>query len=151
MLSTARQREIASCRWTIHVPSGACDVWPIGRAALIRLGSARTALPVADASEVWASCPAVADDLIRAGLDPSRVRVLAPSIALPAHGTGGAGILAILPTHDPRAAETVFDALRSVAAATPVPMMAVSRLMLPVRPVLMMATGTSWFTPTMVW
>jgi hypothetical protein len=120
MLQAARQREIASCGWTIHVPSGACDAWPIGTAALIRLGSARTALPVADASEVWASCPAVAADLIQSGLDPSRVRVLAPSIPLPAHGAGGAGILAILPTHDSGAARSVIDALRSTAGATPV-------------------------------
>ncbi|HEY3773456.1 MAG TPA: glycosyltransferase family 2 protein [Solirubrobacteraceae bacterium] len=120
VLATARRREIASCRWTIHIPSGACDAWPIGRAALIRVGSARTALPVADASEVWASCPAVARDLMQSGLDPSRVRVLAPTIRLPAHGTGGAGILAILPTHDSGAAQAVIDALRSTAGATPV-------------------------------
>jgi GT2 family glycosyltransferase len=120
MLSTARQREIASCSWTIHVPSGACDAWPIGAAGLIRLGSARTALPVAEASEVWASCPAVARDLIQSGLDPSRIRVLAPPIPLPAPGAGGAGILAILPTHDPEAAQSVIDALRSTAGATPV-------------------------------
>jgi hypothetical protein len=120
VLSAARQREIASCSWTIHVPSGACDAWPIGGAALIRLGSARTALPVADASEVWASCPAVARDLIQSGLDHSRVRVLAPHIPLPARGTGGGGILAILPTHDSGAARAVIGALRSRAGATPV-------------------------------
>jgi hypothetical protein len=120
VLSAARQREIASCSWTIHVPSGSCDSWPIGGAALIRLGSARTALPVAGASEVWASCPAVARDLIQSGLDRSRVRVLAPHIPLPAHGTGGGGILAILPTHDSGAARAVTEALRSMAGATPV-------------------------------
>jgi len=119
-LSMARQREIASCSWTIHVPSGACDHWPIGAAALIRLGSARTALPVADASEVWASCPAVARELIRSGLHPCRIRVVAPPVPLSARGTGGAGILAILPSHDPGAARAVIDALRSAAGATAV-------------------------------
>jgi GT2 family glycosyltransferase len=120
VLATARRREIGSCSWTIHVPSGACDAWPIGRAGLIRLGSARTALPVADASEVWASCPAVARDLIREGLESSRVRVLAPTIRPAAQGAGGAGILAILPTHDSRATRTVIDAVRSTGGATPV-------------------------------
>jgi len=120
MLSAARQREIASCDWAIHVPSGACDAWPIGPTSLIRLGSARTAFPVADASEVWASCPAVARDLIESGLVPSRVRVLAPPMSLPAPGTGGVGVLAVLPTHDSGAAQSVIDVLRSTAGATPV-------------------------------
>jgi GT2 family glycosyltransferase len=120
MLSAARQREVATCSWMIHVPSGACDSWPIGTTSLIRLGSARTALRVADASEVWASCPAVARELIESGLDPSRVRVVAPAIPLPARGAGGAGILAILPTHDSGAAQAVIQALRSAAGATPI-------------------------------
>jgi hypothetical protein len=46
--------------------------------------------------------------------------VVAPPVQLPAHGTGGVGILAILPTHDSGAARAVIDALRSTAGATPV-------------------------------
>jgi GT2 family glycosyltransferase len=120
IVSTARQRELASCGWALHVPTGARDAWPIGATSVIRLGSSRTALPVSDAMEVWASCPALARELIGSGLDRSRVRVLAPPIPPPAQGAGGAGILAILPTHDSGAARSVIDALHPIAARTPV-------------------------------
>jgi hypothetical protein len=41
-------------------------------------------------------------------------------MTLPAQGTGGDGILAILPTHDPGAARAVINALRPMAGTTPV-------------------------------
>jgi len=121
LVDQARRRlPVPDAAW-VMVPTGARDLYAVGRPAnVVRLASARTAVPLEESSAVWASCPSVAQDLIQAGVPAAKAAVVPPAIIASAPGSGGEGVLAILPVHDPARARLVLDALRGLPAPIPV-------------------------------
>jgi GT2 family glycosyltransferase len=117
---TARRRIPGPHATAINVPGGAADHWPLPQPSVVRLGRARTALNIADAAGVWAATPALAAELIGAGMAPERVRTVPPPVVGVAPGAGGHGILAILPTYDRAMTRLVLDALRALRGSSPV-------------------------------
>jgi GT2 family glycosyltransferase len=100
------------------VPMGPSDILyhPGGRTALgdetaVRLGTPHTALEVPSQARVLATSHAVRDALIHRGMEPERVAVLPSPIVPRALGTGGAGLLVVLPTHDPTLATELLEGL----------------------------------------
>jgi hypothetical protein len=99
------------------VPGGPSDDHEVDGTITVRAASARTRVRLQDAGAVWASSPAVARELIEAGLPPGNVTVVPSPILPAAPGPGGGGILAVLPVHEPAQARLVLDALRLSRAA----------------------------------
>jgi hypothetical protein len=71
---------------------------------------------VGDAFAVWAATRQLADELIAAGASPERTAWLPPAVSAPV-GDGGAGVLAVLPMHEPALADRMLDALAAVDGA----------------------------------
>lgn len=118
--STARSLDAAMRRvprtgaaWLL-IPAGAHDRLTVDAPHIVRLGQLQTASPLGHAAAVWAASPALATQLIVAGLPGERVQVVPPPVADVAVGSGGEGLLAILPAHRPPAARAVLDALRKL-------------------------------------
>jgi GT2 family glycosyltransferase len=83
-----------------------------GAAHVVRCATIPAVIPAGAA--VWATHARLADELVRAGLDPARIDVVPPPLPeLPA-GRGGAGLLVLLPVGEPEAAAGL---LRTAAAS----------------------------------
>jgi len=116
LLAHARQRRpVSGARWVV-VPSGAHDPHEVPSPPIVRVARSQTAFDLSDAAAVWATCPRVAQDLIEKGLAGDLVSVIPPPVLPAPPGGGGAGVLAILPVHEPDQARLVLDALRALPA-----------------------------------
>lgn len=82
--------------------------------AVLRLARMPSELPE-HAPAVWAASPGLCEELIAAGLDPSRVAWLPPCVPTGPAGPGGEGVLCILPGHDPDRARVAVDSLDAPA------------------------------------
>ena len=109
------------------VPMGPSDsFWhPTGRSMLgqnsiIRLGTPETALDLRVGARVLAASGAVRDALVQRGVAPERVLVVPSPLASRPLGSGGAGLLVMLPTHDPSLAKDLLDGLRTLGATFPI-------------------------------
>jgi GT2 family glycosyltransferase len=109
------------------VPMGPSDnFWhPTGRSMLgqnsiIRLGTPETALDLRVGARVLATSNAVRDALMQRGVEPDRVLVIPPPLASRPLGSGGAGLLVMLPSHDPSLTRDLLDGLRTLEAAFPI-------------------------------
>jgi GT2 family glycosyltransferase len=120
LVDQARRRlPVPGAAWMM-VPSGARDLYAVGHPAnIVRLASALTAVPLEASTAVWASCPSVADALIQAGVPAGQVAVVPSPIIHAARGSGGEGVLSVLPVHDPGQARLVLEALRGLPISTP--------------------------------
>ena len=109
LVHAALGREPVAGAARIVVPAGPHAVHSLD-GAVLRAG----VLPVGGGApmEAWAAAPDVAAALVAAGLDERRVRIVAPALHAVAPGSGGEGVLAILPAHDARACEATLRALR---------------------------------------
>lgn len=103
------------------LPMGPSDIFflPQGRVipeagAFVRLGSPDTALDMSAAPRVLAASRAVGDELIRRGMKPDLVSVMPSPITERPLGRGGAGVLAVLPTHDRRLTRDLMRELRGL-------------------------------------
>jgi GT2 family glycosyltransferase len=94
------------------VPVGAWQPLPDGPGSVLRLARA-PAGGAGDAAAVWAATQQLANELIAAGADPERTVWLPPAVSAPL-GTGGGGLLAVLPMHEPALADRVLEALAAV-------------------------------------
>jgi GT2 family glycosyltransferase len=114
-----RRLPVPNAQWVI-IPGGPADRHEVGPALTVRVATARSSVRLEDAGAVWACSPAVARDLLAAGLSAGKVTVV-PSPVLPSPpGPGGEGILAVLPVHEPDQARLVLEALRALRGAAPV-------------------------------
>jgi GT2 family glycosyltransferase len=104
----------------ILIPSGERDRLIVDVPTIVRLGRPRTATPIHDTTHVWASSPALADELINGGMRAYQVHVVPPPVMPTPVGRGGGGVLAVLPAHSPRCARAVLDALQRLPASIPV-------------------------------
>ena len=107
-------RRVAAPATTLGVPIGALAE-PAGAYDLLRL--ARMPRDVPAGAIVLAASPALADELVAAGVSPDRVEWLPSPIEAGPPGPGGAGVLAILPTHDAAATDAVLEALAPLGTA----------------------------------
>lgn len=120
LLGEARRRmPVPGAQWVI-VPSGAHDPHEVNPGAVVRVSRTRVAARLSDAAAVWACSPAVAAALVDEGLAPSKVAVVPPPVLPVQPGTGGQGVLAVLPVHDQEHARAVLDALRTLPSSIPV-------------------------------
>lgn len=115
-------------RWTILVPGGRRDgfhwdgpetIQP-GWGTMVRLGEAATALDLAGTERVVAASRAVATALAAQAVPTAKLSVLPPLIEPRPLGAGGAGVLALLPTHLPTLSAGVLRALSKLDGATPI-------------------------------
>ena len=102
----------------LWVPAGATDDFyhPQGRPlpgaeSIVRLGSAETAVDLRNEPAVLASSRAVAGALISAGMRRELVSVMPSPITQRPLGSGGAGLLVVLPTHDQALTVRLLDRL----------------------------------------
>ncbi|HEX3802955.1 MAG TPA: glycosyltransferase family 2 protein [Solirubrobacteraceae bacterium] len=107
----------------IYVPGGPRDdfggVALEGR-SLLRLPQAETAVAGESAAELWVTTAALRSELVASGFPTQRVRVVpSPVIPSPA-GSGGHGVLAVVPVHHPPLAAAVLEALSELPASTSV-------------------------------
>lgn len=119
-LALAQRRSPRDGAALVLVPAGAHDRQEFVPGATVRLAQRRAALPLEQAGQIWTTTPALAETLVSDGLSAERIRVVAPVVLPAAAGDGGAGVLAVLPVHDPPRAGGLLDALRSLDRATPV-------------------------------
>lgn len=114
-----RRLPVPGARWVL-VPGGHCDHHDVGLLSIVRVASPRSAVNLQAAGAVWACSRAVARDLIEAGLAAEKVTVVPSPVQPRSIGPGGAGILSVLPVHEPARARLILDALRSLRNAAPV-------------------------------
>jgi GT2 family glycosyltransferase len=115
-----RRRPSQTVPW-LCVPAGDNSRMELlGVPAIVRVARSRTAVQLDRADYVWASAPAIAADLHAAGIERSKLAIVAPPVLPAALGPGGAGVLAILPAHDRVLTRSLLAALRSLPAATAV-------------------------------
>jgi GT2 family glycosyltransferase len=98
-LELARMRPRRRDALIVQAPVGELGAIDVHPRAILRLAH----LPqedIASVAAVWAAHPALADQLVVAGLDADRVDVVAPLVAEAIPGIGGNGVLAVLPGHD---------------------------------------------------
>ena len=112
-LGVAQVRLRSSTALRIEVPTGSLYTAARRHGDVLRLA----APPVdraylAGVAAVWAATPAVAEAIIDLGVERQRVAYLPPPIAAPDVGSGGAGILVLLPGHDIEACAEAVAALR---------------------------------------
>jgi GT2 family glycosyltransferase len=117
LIATARSRLRSPRALRIEVPGGALYSARRRHGDVLRLA----ALPedhvyLAGAAAIWAATPELAHQVIALGVDERRVAYLPPPIAPPEPGRGGAGVLALLPSHDPCACREALAALDDVEA-----------------------------------
>jgi hypothetical protein len=87
---------------------------------MVRLGTAETALDLTNAARVLAASRAVGAQLASQGLPTHKISVLPPMVEPRTLGRGGAGVLALLPTHDLRLTASLLAALAGLADSTSV-------------------------------
>jgi GT2 family glycosyltransferase len=119
LAQASRRIPAAGGTWLI-VPSGAHDWHHIVHPAIARVAGVRTAVPLREMEAVWACSPPVADALVREGVPADRVFFVPPPVLPAAIGSGGGGVLAVLPMYDRDESRLVLDALRQLPAATPI-------------------------------
>jgi len=119
VLNDARLRTADPYAQPILVPSGRHDSFHVEQQAIVRLASAQTTLPLADCGSVWACSPALRQALIADGLDPSMVHVVPSPLPPYPTGPGGAGVLMVLPTHDPRLSAALIQSLKTLPRTLP--------------------------------
>lgn len=105
----------------VCVPMGPSDIFylPNGQTtlttgAIIRLGTPDTALNMQGQPTVLAASRAVRDELIHRGIEPDRVIVVPSPLVERPLGAGGAGLLVVLPTHDPALTIELLGGLRQL-------------------------------------
>jgi hypothetical protein len=116
LLEARRRAPLPEARWLL-VPCGEHDRHQLYGPTVVRLASARAAVPIEHAVEIWAASPAVAEALRAGGVAPGKVRIVPPVMPPTPRGDGGGGVLTILPVHLPDRARGVLAALRSVVAS----------------------------------
>ena len=109
LLEECERRQQGRFSITLHVPCGALVQTPNSSPLVLRVAASRPDLDAADA--VWTASPGLARELRDDGLPAERVSWIPPVIPALTPGEGGAGVLALLPTHDPQTCATVLDAL----------------------------------------
>jgi len=112
-LGVAQARLRSSTALRIAVPTGSLYTAARRHGDVLRL-AAPPADPayLAGVTAVWAATPGVAQAIIDLGVEEGRVAYLPPPIGPPQPGSGGAGVLALLPGHD---LETCARALAALA------------------------------------
>ncbi len=115
----ARARPLRRDALTLQAPVGRLGVAEVHERAILRLAEV-PAIDVSGVAAVWAASRALAEELIAAGHDPERVEVLLPVIPDLPCGTGGGGVLALLPAHDPARCDELLRALDELPDATPI-------------------------------
>src|SRR5699024_6180695 len=90
----------------VQVPHGSQNI----AGAVLRLARMPSG-PSEHVSAIWAASPSLCEQLIAAGLHPSRVAWLPPCVPTGSAGPGGEGILCILPGHDLERARHVIEAV----------------------------------------
>ncbi len=107
----------------IYVPGGPRDNFggaELQGRSLLRLAEAETAVDTKTASELWTTTAVLRSELIASGFPTGRVRVV-PSPVIPTPiGSGGNGVLVVLPVHDPPLAAAVLEALSELPDSAPV-------------------------------
>ncbi|MGH2863351.1 MAG: hypothetical protein ACRDLT_17880, partial [Solirubrobacteraceae bacterium] len=124
LVERAMRTPIAAAVPFLCVPMGPSDVLyhpdtkpTPGSDTVVRLGAPETALDMSAEPKVLAASRAIADALVAHGMKRERVFVM-PSPLLPRPlGAGGAGLLAILPTHDRALTTELLDRMRKLAGA----------------------------------
>lgn len=114
-----RLRALRRDALTLHAPVGRLGALEAHERSILRLAE----LPerdVSGAAAVWAASHALAEQLVAAGHDPERVEVLHPVVADLPLGTGGEGVLALLPAHDPALCEELLRGLAELPESVPV-------------------------------
>jgi GT2 family glycosyltransferase len=108
------------------IPAGPSDILYLpgrrttpGADALVRLGTANTALDMGAGPKVLAASSAVGSALIGAGMPSDLVFVMPPPLWQRPLGAGGGGLLVVLPTHDRALTATLLAALREVGRSCP--------------------------------
>jgi GT2 family glycosyltransferase len=118
LLRVAQTRLRSPTALRIEVPAGEFYSARRRHGDVLRLAAA-PADPshLAGVTAVWAATPSVADAIVDLGVDPGRVTYVPPPLVAPPAGSGGAGILVLLPGHDPAACA------HALAGASHVPML----------------------------
>lgn len=104
----------------VIVPGGPTDRHEVGPPVVVRAATARSPVRLQDAGAVWASSPAVARELLDAGVSADKLKIVPSPIQPRPCGPGGQGILAILPVHEPDLARLVLRSLQGLPASTAV-------------------------------
>ncbi|MEA2131752.1 MAG: hypothetical protein QOJ85_4643 [Solirubrobacteraceae bacterium] len=97
------------------VPAGARARRPEDAVHVLRLAAAGSEIDESVAA-IWAATPALADELVAAGVPADGIDVLAPLVDACSAGPGGAGVLALLAAQDHAACARLLDALAPFAA-----------------------------------
>ncbi|WP_249009106.1 glycosyltransferase family 2 protein [Conexibacter sp. DBS9H8] len=82
-----------------------------GSPLTVRLLGGRLGPDLAGATAVWCPSPAMLATAAAAGIAPARLELVPPTVAPHPPGGGGAGILALLPTHLPAQADATLATL----------------------------------------
>ena len=114
-LLAARPRLTHPSALGVLVPAGALARRPEGEVHVLRLAAAGAEIDESIVA-IWAATPALADELIAAGVPADRVDVLAPLVEGCSAGPGGGGVLALLPAQDHDLCARLLDALTPFAA-----------------------------------
>lgn len=91
-----------------------------GPDAFVRLGTARTSLDLSAGPTVLAGARSVANELVADGMPDSRVRVMYTPLGQRPLGSGGAGLLVVLPTHDRALTASILNGLVKLSQAYPI-------------------------------
>lgn len=94
-----------------HLPGG---LTTLGSGTIVRLGTSKTSLNFQTQPRVLASSRALGDSLIHDGMNPELVAVMPSPLVPRPLGTGGAGLLVVLPTHDPALTTELLDGLKQL-------------------------------------
>ncbi len=122
LVDLAQMRAVSNGAPVVIVPGGAHDNVSrlVVKPAIFRLARAQTALPLEMAASVWAATPSARASLVKSGLSESIVRVVPPVVPETQLGSGGNGVLAVVPVHEPKLAAAVLQALRRLPSRTPI-------------------------------
>ena len=103
----------------VQTPVGRMGRLEVHRRTVVRLAT----LPDVDisrAASIWVTHPALADELLDSGIDPERIEILPPMVPEVPNGSGGGGVLAVLPAHDISRCVQLIQALRELTDESPV-------------------------------